>query len=299
MTEKIEEQRLAASLALRIERLCGTQIFGARRVTMGYGATQRWLVDTVSGSRYFVKVGVTPPSIDALRHEASVYERFRLRCMPAVVAWEDNEKSPILVLEDLSGLEWPPAWSEETVGKALALIDTVHASSGPLLSYEERNGTEWDWWRAVEREPEGFLRLNITTPEWLRSSLPALIKYAASVSPTGSAVGHFDLRSDNFCFSRDEARLVDWSLACLGNAKLDLGLFLPCLAAEHGLSPESVLPNEPGIAAWVAGFFAWHAGKPVIPTAPGVRVLQQKLLRAALPWVTNELGLQDHGRPWA
>jgi hypothetical protein len=41
-----------ASLALRIKRLCGTQILGARRVTTGYGATQRWLIDIVSGSRF-------------------------------------------------------------------------------------------------------------------------------------------------------------------------------------------------------------------------------------------------------
>jgi Phosphotransferase enzyme family len=279
------------SSALRIERLLGKRIRAARKVTTGFSATQRWLIRTDSATRYFAKLGITPPSIDALRHEAWVYERLRLPCMPAVVAWQDHVTTPILILEDLSSLEWPPPWSDRTIAMALETIERIHSSSGPLLSYEERNGTEWDWWRAIEREPEPFLRLDMASGRWLRSSLPVLIECAGSVSPTGNAVAHFDLRSDNFCFSQNEARLVDWSLSCLGNPKLDLGLFLPGLAADRGPTPEELLPNEPGIAAWVAGFFAWHASKPFIPSAPGVREMQKQLLQSALPWAINELDL--------
>jgi hypothetical protein len=165
------------------------------------------------------------------------------------------------------------------------------ASRGPLLSFEERNGTSWDWWRAIEREPEPFLRLNVVSHEWLQRSLPVLLEFADLVSPCGGCVAHFDLRSDNFCFSANETRLVDWSLACPGNPRLDLGLFLPGLAADLGPRPEKILPGEPAIAAWVAGFFAWHASKPFIPSAPRVREMQTRLLRNALSWVTRELNL--------
>jgi len=168
----------------------------------------------------------------------------------------------------------------------------IHTSHGSLLPYEQRNRTDWDWWRAIEREPEPFLRLEVANSRWLQSSLPALIEAAESVTPTGDCVAHFDLRGDNFCFARREARLVDWSLACLGNPTLDLGLFLPGLAADMGPSPEDILPKEPGIAAWVAGFFAWHASKPFIPAAPAVRTMQRKLLLRALPWVIRELHLE-------
>jgi hypothetical protein len=41
----------------------------------------------------------------------------------------------------------------------------------------------------------------------------------------------------------------------------------------------------------VAGFFAWHASKPFIPSAPGVREMQRTLLRKALPWAISELNL--------
>jgi hypothetical protein len=65
---------------------------------------------------------------------------------------------------------------------------------------------------------------------------------------------------------------VDWSLACLGNSALDLGLFLPGLASEGGPAPESILPNARGIAAWVSGFLAVHASKPQVSgPAPGHR----------------------------
>jgi aminoglycoside phosphotransferase (APT) family kinase protein len=211
--------------------------------------------------------------------------------MPLVVSWQDDEVAPMLILEDLSNLDWPPPWSELTIAAALATTEQMHRSRGELLSYEERNGTEWDWWRAVENEPEPFLRLNVVSREWLQNSLPVLVESAGSVNPSGPCVVHGDLRSDNFCFSAKETRLVDWSLACLGNPKVDLGLFLPGLAAEQGPSPEEILPREPGIAAWVAGFFAWHAAKPLIPSAPGVREMQRRLLREALPWAIRELNL--------
>src|SRR4030095_1209367 len=168
------QESIDPSSALRIERLLGRRIRDARKVTTGFSATQRWLVRIDPAKRYFAKLGTTLPSIDALRHEAWVYERLRLPCMPAVVVWQDDATTPILILEDLSSLEWPPPWSDRTITMALETIERIHSSSGPLPSYEERNGTEWNWWRAIEREPDPFLRLNMASRQWLRSSLPVL-----------------------------------------------------------------------------------------------------------------------------
>jgi len=286
------KESLSRECALRIERLLSATVVGSERITAGYSAAQRWLIRVSSTTKYFVKIGVTVPSVRALRNEAWVYRQLHLPCMPALVAWQDDETMPILILEDLSSLQWPPPWSPRTITMALDTIERIHTHHGSLLPYEQRNGTDWDWWRAVEREPEPFLRLEVANSRWLQSSLPALIEAAESVTPTGDCVAHFDLRGDNFCFARREARLVDWSLACLGNPTLDLGLFLPGLAADMGPSPEDILPKEPGIAAWVAGFFAWHASKPFIPAAPAVRTMQRKLLLRALPWVIRELHLE-------
>jgi hypothetical protein len=285
-------ETLGNECTLRIEQMLGASIVWSQKITTGHSAAQRWLIGVASRTRYFVKIGATLSSAKALRHEAWVYERLHLRCMPELVAWQDHETAPILVVEDLSSLEWPPPWSERTITLALDAIERIHAADAPLLPYVQRNGPDWAWWRAVEREPEPFLRLNIVSRGWLQSSLPILIGAADAVNPTGECVTHFDLRSDNFCFASDHARVVDWSLACIGNPTLDLGLFLPGLASESGPRPEHILPKEPGIAAWVAGFFAWHASKPFIPEAPRVRTMQRRLLQQALPWAIRELHLQ-------
>lgn len=274
-----------------IEGLLGKRVISAQRVRSGYSATIRWIVQTDAAESFFCKVGTTPASWEMLHHEAWVYERLHLPCMPTVVAWHEDEATPILIPEDLSHAHWPPPWSDDTLGRAFDVIDQIHEVSAPMRSYADRNGPDWNWWDRIERQPEAFLRLQLVTGEWLRSSLPILRESARSVSPVGSTVGHFDLRSDNLCFPGAEAKLFDWSLACLGNPKIDLGLFLPGLFAEHGLRPQEVLPYEPGIASWVAGFFAWYASKPTIPTAPHVRSMQFRHLKAALPWVKSEQGI--------
>src|SRR4029079_9173235 len=81
-----------------------------------------------STTKYFVKIGVTVPSVRALRNEAWVYRQLHLPCMPALVAWQDDETMPRLILEDLSSLQWPPPWSPRTITMAL---DTTYI---PLMA---------------------------------------------------------------------------------------------------------------------------------------------------------------------
>jgi hypothetical protein len=57
--------------------------------------------------------------------------------------------------------------------------------------------------------------------------------------------------------------------------------------------PESILPGNPEIAAWICGFFAARAGKPEIVDAPLVRSVQRRQLSAALPWAIRALQLSD------
>jgi hypothetical protein len=99
------------------------------------------------------------------------------------------------------------------------------------------------------------------------------------------------LRSDNICLTESRAIFVDWNLACLSNPKLDLGFWLPSLAYEGGPEPETILPDAPEIAAWVAGFFAARAGRPEIHDAPRVRLVQRQQLETALPWAVRSLDL--------
>ena len=279
---------LLPELRARIERLIGGKVRTERVVTAGYSATERWVVNT-DRSSLFVKVGSPPVSEANLRHEARVYERLRLSCMPQRVAWEDDISRPLLILEDLSGADWPPPWNAGSLERVLQELEAMHATSGGLESYEQRHGAARSWWTSIAQDPTAFLSLGLRTRVWFDSNIRTLVELSDSVSPAGRSVCHFDLRSDNVCLSRERVTIIDWSLACLGNPRVDLGLFLPGLVDEGGPLPEAVLPGAPEIAAWVSGFFAFYASKPFIPSAPRVRAMQRQHLLRALEWAEREL----------
>ena len=278
----------------RLEALFGEPILAARDAPGGYSATRRLVIQGARRSA-FAKLGMTAVAARMLRREAWVYERLHLASMPEYLGWEDHAESPILLLSDLSQYEWPPPWTVERSARVLECITELHRADAPLRSYAAVHGSNQDWWRAIADDPGAFLALEIRSQEWLERNLQRLREFANQISGEGDSVTHFDLRSDNICLGPSRVFLVDWSHACRGNARLDLGLFLPGWSWEGGPGPEEVLPDAPDVAAWVAGFLAVHAAKAHIPTAPGVRRMQRSHLRAALPWAERALDLRpDH-----
>ena len=283
---------LEKAMVARIEVLLGDKIVGAHPAEGGYSSAQRWVVKGLGGRTAFAKIGATPISVKGLRQEASVYRRLTLPCMPEVYGWDGDPDPPLLLLADLSKHTWPPPWTNESVDRVLDVIDSVHTAEAPLPHYEELHDTSEDWWARIAADPEAFLRLNLVRSDWFDRNLEQLAASARDVSGAGSAVIHFDLRSDNLCLSLAQTYVVDWSMACLGNPSLDLALFLPGLAGEGGPQPEVILPDRPAMASWVAGCFAWYASKPHLPKAPGVRAMQRRHLEFSLPWAIRELDLE-------
>ena len=283
---------LDAEIHSRIESLLKCRVTNTNKVRAGYSAAQRWVVKSDSGQSFFVKIGTPSVSNQNLRDEAWVYECCKVDCMPKVMAWQDDKEFPIMLFEDLSVSHWPPPWKTDQIDQVLKTSKLIHSTRVPLMSYEEKHGPgEPGWWEIIETNPEPVLSLGLITEEWLKKSLPTLIISSESISLNSDRVIHFDLRSDNLCISDRGVIVVDWSLACLGNPRLDLGLFLPSLAYEGGPEPESILPNSPDVASWVCGFFAHHASKPFIPLAPRARELQLKQFKTSLTWVKRELDL--------
>ena len=112
-------------LALRIERLIGAQVASYTPVAGGYTPATRLLCRTPTTS-FFAKIGVTPLTSQFLRRELHVYNSVSGAFMPQLVAWEDHEAAPILVIEDLSAAHWPPPWDERQVDLVLAQIHAMH-----------------------------------------------------------------------------------------------------------------------------------------------------------------------------
>ena len=284
------EDTVRRGLASRIERLLGAKVESYVSVEGGYTPALRLLCRTAACS-FFAKVGATPLTSRSLSREIRIYNSLGGDFMPRLVASEDDESEPILIIEDLSGHHWPPPWGERGIDLTLAQIDALHHTPASVETYEQAHGTADPNWRAVAADPGPFLSLGVADAPWLEGALPDLMRREESCPTAGDSLCHWDLRSDNISITPERVVFVDWNSACLSNPRLDLGFWLPSLAYEGGPEPEKILPDAPEVAAWVSGYFAARAGLPEIADAPRVRTVQRLQLQTALPWAARALGL--------
>ena len=278
----------------RIERALGWRpsTFRSAVADRGVSATAaRWIVGGSGGSA-FVKIGATSLTADWIRAEFRNYQTIRGPFMAEVLGFDDDRGRPALALEDLSAADWPPPWTEARVAMVREAFEAIRTTPPPdhLGRVTAGSGGAGDW-DAVAADPREFLSLGIATGAWLAEALPLLRSAAARAPLAGDALIHLDVRGDNVCFRDDRALVIDWNHAAIGNPDYDIAFWLPSLAAEGGPLPESILPDAPELAAWVAGFFCARAGGPPIPEAPHVRPLQLAQARTALPWAARALGL--------
>lgn len=284
-----------ANVRERLQQWLGAPIVREFAVSGGYTPALRFRIETASGDRGFVKVAVNPYTRRALIREAEVLSALQALGMPFVpqlIAVDPDPIHPLLVLEDLGDARWPPPWDEALVESVLSTLRELHKTPTTLPSYAEVHPEEDHGWLDVAADPQPFLDLGLVSGAWLDASLSTLVAAERNVETRGSTLTHFDLRSDNLCQSQRGVVIIDWNFACAGNPLLDLGFWLPSLSIEGGPSPETLIGEQPEIAAFVSGFFAARAGQPPIPSAPHVRPLQIKQLRAALAWALPALGLR-------
>ena len=282
----------------RIERAMGWRPSWFRPATTDRGATDtaaRWIVayhhDLEPGRRSaFVKIGATDTTADWTRIEHRNYRSLRGSFLPVVLGFDDDGERPALALEDLSRADWPPPWTDGRVAAVLDALATIGRTPPPdhLARQELDLGADW---RDVAVDPGPFLALGICSASWLEFALPILIAAAAEAPLVGDALVHMDVRSDNLCFRDGRAIVIDWNHARIANPDVDIAFWLPSLHAEGGPQPETILPDAPALAAWVAGYFCARAGNAPLPEAPHVRPLQVEQSRTALPWAARALGL--------
>ena len=276
----------------RLRQCLGAPIVEEFAVSGGYTPALRFRLETASGDRGFVKVAVNDYTRRALLREAEVLAALQALGMPFVpqlIAVDPDPIHPLIVLEDLGDARWPPPWDENLVDDVVTTLGELHATPTTLPSYAEVHPEEDHGWLDVAANPQPFLALGLVSSAWLDASLPTLMAAERNVETKGSTLTHFDLRSDNLCQSQRGVVIIDWNFACAGHPLLDLGFWLPSLSIEGGPPPETLIGEQPEIAAFVSGFFAARAGLPPIPSAPHVRPLQIEQLRAALAWTLRAL----------
>ncbi len=224
-------------------------------VTRGYTHNERAVATLKGGRTVFAKQAVDETTAAWLRKERRLYEALRNQpFVPGVVSWIDSEL-PILVLEDLTGATWPPPWDSMQIDAVLSALAELASCRPPdgltqVAEGEQPNGG----WDRVLAEPSEFLSLGLCDAEWLDRAGPILCAAAAAAPLAGDSLLHCDVRSDNLCFRRGAALLVDWNLASIGNSQFDVAFWLPSLTAENGPLPEVVMPAcPPELSAYVAG----------------------------------------------
>lgn len=268
----------------------------------GFTPAQRLLVTWADDTSCFIKAPPDPESshsdrvheiADYLRTEFRIYSQLRGEFLAGLIDWSDDDGFPILVLENLSQGFWPPPWTSDRVNAVLRTLDVVHNQQMPgLPSIDSWYGDRLRvGWQEVETDPEPFVSLGLSTRTWLDRSLPTLVAAANEAEFNGTSLMHNDIRSDNLCLIGERVVLVDWNLACYGNANLDTAFWLPSLQAEGGPAPNEIMPSAPELAAVVSGFFAARAGLAMIPDASRVRDVQLQQLKTALPWAVRALNL--------
>lgn len=276
-----------------------TQILGARPdawtpvTERGYANNTRWLVHIANGTNAFVKVATDNRTAAWLRTEHRVYAALQQPFLPRLIGWLDDGDRPVLVLECLQSGIWPPPWSTSSVSAVLQSLGQISGVEPPAdLPQLESYRRNFASWSRVREDPLPFLGLQLCSTEWLERALPVLLKAEQAAKLTGDRLVHFDVRSDNIFIRGEQALLIDWNFACIGNPIVNIASWLPSLAAEGGPPPEEVLPDSAAeLAAIVCGYFAARAGLPPPATAPRVRGVQLSQLRIALPWAARTLGL--------
>jgi len=272
----------------RVERLTGASAVSWKRIERGYAPTLRWVVQLAGGGSCFVKTSVTAHTRGALRAEARNLAAITAPFAPRMIGFDDGD-DPVLVLEDLSRADWPPPWEQGMVARALETLGDVARAPVPGHAQSlERLRDEFSGWRDIADDSKEFLSLGFVSEAWLEHALPALRDAEARAVLDGNELCHNDVRSDNMCFDADRMVLVDWNHASRGNAKVDVAAWAPSLHAEGGPSPEEICPNEPELAALVAGYFASHAGA---PTTDGPFMVRIRTVQRFQLWAARALGL--------
>lgn len=282
----------AEHLIWRIAHIAGARPVRWRKVAAGHTLAQRWLVELEGGRRAFTKIASNRRTAEWLRAEHRIYSTLKAPWLPSVIAWHDDGRQPILLLEDLSGETWPPPWTTALVQQVLATLSQVRQAAPPIpLMRLAIQRESLMCWRQIAQHPQAFLALNLCTAEWLEAALPRLMAAEASAQLDGDDLVHGDLKSGNICFQGTRCILIDWNWACRGSGLVDVADWLLDVDHEGALMPKAPCPGLGDLAALLTGYNADCATRPEPPQAPGIRQLQLAKARLGLPWVCQELGI--------
>lgn len=268
-------------------RLLGSPVVSSQTAEGGFSPATRERVVLEDGRRAFVKAATGPMTSAWLRDEWRIYGAVEAPFIPRVLAWDPTVA--VLILEDLGDCERAPPWTSDAISAVLRSLDAL-AGLEPPAALTPITPDGWDGWAKTASDPGRLAPFGVECG-WLDRALPALVRAEAAVRLGGESVVHLDLRGDNLFLRDGWAVIVDWNWAGIGNPLLDRAFWAPSLQLDGGPAPESIVGDQPELAAVVSGFFAWRTPEPVELASQRIRDFQLAQLEVALPWAARALGL--------
>jgi Phosphotransferase enzyme family len=307
---RLEWQELPARVRAAVEERLGSAVVSARTQPSGFSPGVAARLQSESGHRVFIKaVGPEPnPFVPAIhRREATIVQALPIEAPVPRLLWSYDEGDGgwvVLAFEDVEGRHPAMPWRPDELSRVLDAVTALSASLTPSPLSPPVVGTASEeiaerlcGWRLLRDQPPGQL------DDWSVHHLDALaaLETAAPAAVAGDTLLHLDVRADNLLLTWDRVFVVDWPLACVGAAWLDLLFFAPSVTMQGGPSPEELIDRHPtcrtvdpdAITATVtaiAGFFTHRALQPPPPGLPTVRAFQAAQGVVARRWLAERTG---------
>jgi aminoglycoside phosphotransferase len=259
----------------------------------GYTHAEKWLVE-LDDDRAFVKAAANATARGQIEREAAMYGAVAAPYMPRWYGSATRGEWTVLVLEDLSGAQWPPPYADD----GAALLETVaRVGSTPPAPGLDRRPEErpyGTYWQRIAADPNPVLANGSFSAAWLDSALPRLDAAESEAKLAGDDFLHDDVWAGNACYTDRGAVLIDWASASIGDRRIDLAYALLSIRSSGSTPPPIEFPVEAAYAALLAGANAYQAAQPVNASiARGAELREGWLydLECALAWVGELLEL--------
>jgi aminoglycoside phosphotransferase (APT) family kinase protein len=279
---------------------------------MGFSPGVAARLRTANDRRVFVKaVGPKPnPGVPAIhRREAEIMALLPTAApVPRLLWFYDDGEWVVLVFEQIDGQNPAQPWRADELDRVLdalvILADVLTPSPlppGTTITASDTFASRISGWRQLYGERSLWLdRLDA----WSVRHLEALaeMETGAPAAVDGNTLLHFDVRADNILLTADRVWFVDWPLACVGAAWVDVVFFAPSVRMQGGPPSEEIVARHPACqmanpasvtaaVASIAGLFTHWALQPSPPGLPTLRAFQAAQGVVAREWLAERTGL--------
>jgi aminoglycoside phosphotransferase (APT) family kinase protein len=307
---RLEWQDLPERVRAAVEERLGSAVVAAVTQPGGFSPGVAARLQTAHGERVFVKAVGPEPNPDSAachRREARIVRSLPVTAPIPRLIWSHDEGEDgwvALAFEDLEARHPAQPWRGDELDRVLTALAGMSAALTPSPVLLAEAGSAVDelaenlcGWRALQAERPASL------DDWSARHLDALadLEGKAPEAAAGDSLLHFDIRADNLLLTPERVYVVDWALACVGAAWIDVAFFAPSVTMQGGPPPEALLDRcstcqtaDPeavtAVVAAIAGFFTHRALQPPPPGLPTLRAFQAAQGVVARRWVAERMG---------